>query len=90
LAIYYLDFYTRSNKNGGAWMSNFVEQSFTTHTKPVIVNVFNFQKPAPGKPSLISYDDVSTMFHEFGHTFTVCLPTKNILQFLAPMFQEIL
>lgn len=68
LAIYYLDFYTRSNKNGGAWMSNFVEQSFTTHTKPVIVNVFNFQKPAPGKPSLISYDDVSTMFHEFGHT----------------------
>ena len=68
LAIYYLDFYTRDNKNGGAWMSNFVEQSFTTNTKPVIVNVFNYQKPAPGKPSLISYDDVSTMFHEFGHT----------------------
>ena len=68
LAIYYLDFYTRDNKNGGAWMSNFVEQSFTTNTKPVIVNVFNYQKPAPGKPSLIPYDDVSTMFHEFGHT----------------------
>ena len=68
LAIYYLDFYTRDNKNGGAWMSNFVEQSFMTGTKPVIVNVFNYQKPAPGKPSLISYDDVSTMFHEFGHT----------------------
>ena len=68
LAIYYLDFYTRDNKNGGAWMSNFVEQSFTTNTKPVIVNVFNYQKPAPGKPSLISYYDVSTMFHEFGHT----------------------
>ena len=68
LAIYYLDFYTRDNKNGGAWMSNFVEQSFTTNTKPVIVNVFNYQNPAPGKPSLISYDDVSTMFHEFGHT----------------------
>lgn len=68
LAIYYLDFYTRDNKNGGAWMSNFVEQSFTTNTKPVIVNVFNYQKPAPGKSSLISYDDVSTMFHEFGHT----------------------
>lgn len=68
LAIYYLDFYTRDNKNGGAWMSNFVEQSHLLNQKPVIVNVFNYQKPAPGKPSLISYDDVSTMFHEFGHT----------------------
>jgi len=68
LAIYYLDFYTRNNKNGGAWMSNFVEQSHILGQKPVIVNVFNYQKPAAGKPSLISYDDVSTMFHEFGHT----------------------
>ncbi len=68
LAIYYLDFYTRDNKNGGAWMSNFVEQSHQLGQKPVIVNVFNYQKPAEGKPSLISYDDVSTMFHEFGHT----------------------
>lgn len=68
MAFYYLDFYTRSNKNGGAWMSNFVEQSHLLGQKPVIVNVFNYQKPAEGKPSLISYDDVSTMFHEFGHT----------------------
>ncbi|WP_226063120.1 M3 family metallopeptidase [Kaistella polysaccharea] len=68
LAIYYLDFYTRNNKNGGAWMSNFVEQSHLLNQKPVIVNVFNYQKPAEGKPSLISYDDVTTMFHEFGHT----------------------
>lgn len=68
LAIYYLDFYTRNNKNGGAWMSNFVDQSHLLDQKPVIVNVFNYQKPAEGKPSLISYDDVTTMFHEFGHT----------------------
>lgn len=68
MALYYLDFYTRSNKNGGAWMSNFVEQSHLLGQKPVIVNVFNYQKAADGKPSLISYDDVSTMFHEFGHT----------------------
>ncbi|ADQ81476.1 M3 family metallopeptidase [Riemerella anatipestifer] len=68
MALYYLDFYTRNNKGGGAWMSNFVEQSKTLGQKPVIVNVFNYQKPAPGKPSLISYDDVTTMFHEFGHT----------------------
>lgn len=68
LAIYYLDFYTRDSKNGGAWMSNFVEQSHLMGNKPVIVNCYNYQKPAPGKPSLISYDDVSTMFHEFGHS----------------------
>ncbi|MDY3402208.1 M3 family metallopeptidase [Riemerella anatipestifer] len=68
MALYYLDFYTRNNKGGGAWMSNFVDQSKTLGQKPVIVNVFNYQKPAPGKPSLISYDDVTTMFHEFGHT----------------------
>ena len=68
LAIYYLDFYTRNSKNGGAWMSNFVEQSSLLGTKPVIVNCFNYQKPAAGKPSLISYDDVETMFHEFGHS----------------------
>lgn len=68
LAIYYLDFYTRDSKNGGAWMSNFVEQSYLLGTKPVIVNCYNYQKPAAGKPSLISYDDVTTIFHEFGHS----------------------
>ena len=68
LAIYYLDFYTRDSKNGGAWMSNFVEQSYLLGTKPVIVNCYNYQKPAPGKRSLISYDDVTTIFHEFGHS----------------------
>lgn len=68
LALYYLDFYTRDNKNGGAWMNNFVDQSHYLGQKPVIVNVFNYQKPAAGKPSLISYDDVTTMFHEFGHS----------------------
>jgi peptidyl-dipeptidase Dcp len=68
IAIYYLDFYTRDNKNGGAWMNNFVNQSHYLKQKPVIVNVYNFAKPVKGNPSLISYDDVSTMFHEFGHT----------------------
>ncbi|WP_139420403.1 M3 family metallopeptidase [Chryseobacterium mulctrae] len=68
IAIYYLDFYTRDSKSGGAWMSNYVEQSYLLGTKPVIVKCYNYQKPAPGKPSLISYDDVSTIFHEFGHS----------------------
>ena len=68
MAIYYNDFYTRDNKNGGAWMSNFVDQSHYLKQKPVIVNVYNFAKPVDGNPSLISFDDVTTMFHEFGHT----------------------
>jgi peptidyl-dipeptidase Dcp len=68
IAIYYLDFYTRDNKNGGAWMNNFVSQSHYLKQKPVIVNVYNFAKPSAGNPSLISFDDVTTMFHEFGHT----------------------
>lgn len=68
MAIYYLDFYTRDNKNGGAWMNNFVNQSHYLDQKPVIVNVYNFSKPANGNPSLISFDDVTTLFHEFGHT----------------------
>ena len=68
MAIYYNDFYTRDNKNGGAWMSNFVDQSHYLKQKPVIVNVYNFAKPVNDNPSLISFDDVTTMFHEFGHT----------------------
>jgi peptidyl-dipeptidase Dcp len=68
ISIYYLDFYTRDNKRGGAWKSNLVSQSHYLKQKPVIVNVYNFSKPANGNPSLISSDDVKTMFHEFGHT----------------------
>ena len=68
IAIYYLDFYTRDNKNGGAWMNNFVSLSHYLKQKPVIVNVYNFAKPVNGNPSLISFNDVTTMFHEFGHT----------------------
>ncbi len=68
MALLYVDFYKRDNKNGGAWMNNFVDQSKLLGTKPVIVNVFNYSQPAKGQPTLISHDDVSTMFHEFGHT----------------------
>ena len=68
MALLYLDYYKRDNKNGGAWMNNFVDQSKLLGTKPVIVNVFNYAKPANGEPALISYDDVTTLFHEFGHS----------------------
>jgi peptidyl-dipeptidase Dcp len=67
LALMYFDYFKRDNKSGGAWMSNFVGQSKLLGTKPVIYNVANFTKPAPGQPALISFDDVTTMFHEFGH-----------------------
>ncbi|MDP4240499.1 MAG: peptidyl-dipeptidase Dcp [Bacteroidota bacterium] len=67
LGLFYCDYFKRDNKSGGAWMSNVVEQSKLLGTKPVIYNVCNFTKPVPGEPALISYDDVTTMFHEFGH-----------------------
>jgi peptidyl-dipeptidase Dcp len=67
LALFYGDFFKRDNKGGGAWMDNFVLQSKLLGTKPVVYNVTNFTKPAPGQPALLSYDDVTTMFHEFGH-----------------------
>jgi peptidyl-dipeptidase Dcp len=67
LAIFMIDPWKRDNKSGGAWMSNLVNQSVSRGTKPVVFNVQNFTKPAPGQPALISFDDVTTMFHEFGH-----------------------
>ncbi len=67
VGLMYFDYWKRDNKAGGAWMSNFVNQSYLLGTKPVIYNVGNFSKPAAGQPALITFDDVTTMFHEFGH-----------------------
>lgn len=67
LGLFYADYYKRDNKNGGAWMDNIVPQSKKLGTIPVIYNVCNFTKPKDGEPALISFDDVITMFHEFGH-----------------------
>jgi len=67
LALFYCDYFKRDNKNGGAWMSQFVDQSTLLGTLPVVYNIANLPKPAPGEPALISFDDVTTMFHEFGH-----------------------
>ena len=68
LALFYGDFFARDSKSGGAWMGNFVEQSLQNETRPVIYNVCNYQKPAQGQPALLLWDDVITLFHEFGHT----------------------
>ena len=67
LALFYADYYKRPSKSGGAWMDVFVEQNGLSGTKPVVFNVCNFTKPAEGQPALLSFDDVTTMFHEFGH-----------------------
>ena len=67
LALFYADYFQRANKDGGAWQDSFVDQSNLLGTRPVVVNVCNFTKPSPGQPALISFDDVTTMFHEFGH-----------------------
>jgi len=67
LALFYCDYFKRDNKNGGAWMSVLVDQSKLLGTLPVVYNVANLPKPAPGEPALISFTDVTTMFHEFGH-----------------------
>jgi peptidyl-dipeptidase Dcp len=67
LALMYFDFFKRDNKAGGAWMSTFVDQSKLLGTKPVVYNVENFTKPAPGQPALLTVNNVTGMFHEFGH-----------------------
>ncbi|MHB1271923.1 MAG: peptidyl-dipeptidase Dcp [Rhodanobacter sp.] len=67
LALFYADYFKRDNKGGGAWMDNLVGQSRLLGTKPVIYNVANFTKPVAGQPALLSFDDVVTLFHEFGH-----------------------
>jgi peptidyl-dipeptidase Dcp len=67
IALWYCDYFKRDNKNGGAWMDVFVNQSKLLGMQPVVYNVANFTKPAPGQPALIGFRDVTTMFHEFGH-----------------------
>jgi peptidyl-dipeptidase Dcp len=67
MALWYCDYFKRDNKNGGAWMDQLAAESKLLNQKPVVFNVANFEKPAPGQPALLSFDDVTTMFHEFGH-----------------------
>ena len=67
LALFYCDYFKRDNKQGGAWTDSFVKESKLLGTLPVVYNAANFTKPAVGQPALISFDDVTGMFHEFGH-----------------------
>ncbi len=67
LGIFYFDPFQRPSKRGGAWMSNFVDQSYLWNKKPVIYNVLNIPKAPAGEVQLVSFDNVNTLFHEFGH-----------------------
>ncbi len=67
LAIFIADMYARPSKRGGAWMNSYVSQSGLTGFKPVVANHLNITKPAQGQPTLLTWDEVTTLFHEFGH-----------------------
>ncbi len=67
LALFLGDYYARPSKRGGAWMNAYVQQSDLFGTKPVVANHLNIPKPPPGEPTLLTYDEVRTAFHEFGH-----------------------
>ena len=67
LGLYILDLYTRDSKRGGAWMNPLISQSELLGTPTVVVNNLNVPKPAAGEPTLLTYDETNTLFHEFGH-----------------------
>ncbi len=67
VGLLYADYFARTSKRGGAWMDSFVDQADILDTKAVVLNVLNIAKPEQGQPALLSYDEVSTLFHEFGH-----------------------
>lgn len=67
IGLFLGDFYARPSKRGGAWMNNIVDQSNQLGTRPIVVNVLNLTEPEPGRPCLLSLDQLVTLFHEFGH-----------------------
>jgi peptidyl-dipeptidase Dcp len=67
LGLFIGDFFTRASKHGGAWMNNLVDQSFLLDQLPIVVNNLNIPKPQPGQDALLTFDETSTLFHEFGH-----------------------
>jgi peptidyl-dipeptidase Dcp len=83
LGLYLLDLYTRDSKRGGAWMNSLVKQSHLRGTRPVVVNNLNVPKPAPGEPTLLTLDQVTTLFHEFGHALHGLFATVTFPHFAA-------
>jgi peptidyl-dipeptidase Dcp len=81
IALWYCDYFSRDNKNGGAWADTLVDGSGLLNTRPVVYNVANFSKPAPGRAALLTRDDVTTMFHEFGHSLHAMLTRAEFPRF---------
>ena len=77
LGLFYFDPFQRPSKRGGAWMSTYVDQSHLYGTKPVVYNVLNIPKAAEGEPQLVSFDNVNTLFHEFGHALHGLFADQN-------------
>ena len=67
VGLFIADFYTRDSKRGGAWMNNLVDQNFLFNQLPVVVNNLNIPKPPAGQPTLLTFSETTTLFHEFGH-----------------------
>ena len=84
LALFYCDYFKRDNKDGGAWTGPFVIQSRLLNTLPVVFNVANLPRPAGGDPALISFDDVITMFHEFGHALDAMFQSSTYPRRIVP------
>ncbi|HWK78809.1 M3 family metallopeptidase [Microbacterium sp.] len=81
LGLYVLDLYTRDSKRGGAWMNPIVSQSALRGTAPVVVNNLNVARPGDGQPTLLTLDEVTTLFHEFGHALHGLFATVNYPHF---------
>jgi peptidyl-dipeptidase Dcp len=81
LALFVFDAYARESKRGGAWMNNLVDQSHLLGQKPVVVNNLNIPKPPSGEPTLLTFDETNTLFHEFGHALHGMLSNVNYPRF---------
>jgi peptidyl-dipeptidase Dcp len=81
IGLFYGDYYARDTKSGGAWMSSFLDQSTLLGQQPVITQNCNYVKPAAGQPCLLSWDDVTTLFHEFGHALHGMLSAQKYPKF---------
>jgi len=77
IGLWYCDYFKRDAKSGGAWEDTFVDGAGLLGTHPVVFNVANFTKPAPGQPALLTWDNVTTMFHEFGHALHALMTTVD-------------